>query len=48
MPRCENCDAFVTAEYVRVFAPDDHETVRACPKCPDMVRDQGRVRPKRQ
>lgn len=48
MPRCKNCDAFITAQYVRVFAPDDSDTVRACPNCPDIVRDQGGVRTKRQ
>lgn len=43
MPRCDNCDAYVSADYARVLEPDG-ETVRACPRCPDKVRVDGRVR----
>jgi hypothetical protein len=44
MAECENCDAFVTEQYVRVFAPTGMKTVRICPQCPDMVREGGDVR----
>jgi hypothetical protein len=44
MPECENCGGFVTDQYVRVFAPTGMDTVRVCPNCPDMVRDNGGVR----
>ena len=44
MAECKNCGAFVTEQYVRVFAPTDMDTVRACPNCPDMVRNNGDVR----
>ena len=44
MAECENCGEFVTEQYVRVFAPTGMETVRVCPKCPDMVRRDGEVR----
>jgi NAD-dependent SIR2 family protein deacetylase len=44
MPKCANCDAVVTEQYVRVFAPSGMKTVRVCPNCPDMVRDGGDVR----
>ncbi|WP_449271512.1 DUF7563 family protein [Halococcus thailandensis] len=44
MPECENCSGFVTEQYVRVFAPEGMETVRACPNCPNMVRSNGDVR----
>ena len=44
MPECANCGSFVTEGYVRVFAPTDHETVRVCPACPDMIRDGSEVR----
>ncbi|WP_435147191.1 DUF7563 family protein [Halobaculum sp. P14] len=39
MPDCENCGSAVSADYVRVFAPDDMETVRVCPFCEDKIRD---------
>jgi hypothetical protein len=32
MPHCTHCEAFVTPEFVRVFANGDGE-VRACPNC---------------
>lgn len=44
MPQCENCGSFVTGQYVRVFAPDEMDTVRVCPKCEDMVRDGANIR----
>ena len=44
MPECKNCGAFVTEQYVRVFAPTGMDTVRVCPNCPDMVREGGDVR----
>lgn len=44
MPECNNCGAFVTVDYVRVFTPDGLDNPRACPKCPDMVRSDGDVR----
>jgi hypothetical protein len=44
MAECDNCGAFVTDQYVRVFAPTGMDTVRVCPNCPDMVRDGGEVR----
>lgn len=43
-PECQNCGHAVTPDYVRVFAPDGAETVRACPNCPDRVRARGGVR----
>ena len=44
MPECENCEAFVTEQYVRVFAPSGMKTVRACPNCEDKVREGAEVR----
>jgi NAD-dependent SIR2 family protein deacetylase len=44
MAECDNCGAAVTEQYVRVFAPNEMETVRVCPNCPDMVREKGEVR----
>ena len=44
MPQCLNCDAFVTEDYVRVFAPPGMSTVRVCPRCEDMVREGADVR----
>ncbi len=44
MPECKNCGAFVTDQYVRVFAPSEMDTVRVCPECPDMLRSDGEVR----
>lgn len=44
MPTCQNCESFVTAAYVRVFAPPTEETVRVCPHCEDKVRDGADVR----
>jgi len=47
MPHCENCDSFVTERYVRVFAPDEMETVRVCPNCEDIIRDGAEIRESR-
>lgn len=44
MPNCANCESFVTEDYVRVFAPDDMDTVRVCPDCPDRLRDGAEIR----
>ncbi|MFB6234584.1 MAG: hypothetical protein ABEH81_10525 [Halopenitus sp.] len=44
MPSCQNCGAFVTADYVRVFTPNDVEAPRVCPACEDKVRDGAEVR----
>lgn len=44
VPRCNNCEAFVTEQYVRVFAPDEMDTVRVCPHCEDKLRDGNDVR----
>lgn len=44
MAQCENCNAFVTDRYVRVFAPPGRATVRVCPKCDDLIRDGADVR----
>lgn len=44
MPECSNCGAFVTQNYVRVFAPADRDTVRVCPECPNRVRTGSEVR----
>jgi RNase P subunit RPR2 len=44
MPYCRNCDSFVTEQYVRVFAPDELDTVRVCPQCEDKLRDGAGVR----
>ncbi len=44
MPRCLNCESFVTEAYVRVFAPDGMSGVRVCPNCEDKLRDGAKVR----
>lgn len=44
MPRCQNCNSFVTVDYVRVFAPSDMSEVRVCPNCEDKLRDGAEVR----
>lgn len=44
MPHCQNCDAHVTLQYVRVFAPDGVEAPRVCPHCEDKVRDGAEIR----
>lgn len=44
MPRCQNCDSFVTTAYVRVFTPNDVDEPRVCPACEDKVRDGADVR----
>lgn len=48
MPECQNCGAFVTERYVRVFAPTDLDAPRCCPHCEDMTRtSDGTVRQRR-
>lgn len=45
MGECRNCESFVTDDYARVFTPRGVDNPRACPDCPDKVRDgRGRVR----
>jgi hypothetical protein len=44
MPAYENCGGFVTEQYVRVFAPSEMDSVRICPNCPDLLRENGKVR----
>ena len=44
MPRCRNCDSFVTDNYVRVFAPTGMSSVRVCPNFEDKLRDGAEVR----
>ena len=44
MPKCDNCDSFVTERYVRVFSPAHLDTVRVCPRCEDLVRDGNETR----
>jgi RNA polymerase subunit RPABC4/transcription elongation factor Spt4 len=44
MPACANCEAFVTEQYVRVFAPPEMDTVRVCPNCEDMIREGAEIR----
>ena len=44
MPNCANCESFVTEAYVRVFAPDELESVRVCPNCEDKLRDGAEIR----
>ncbi|WP_456071250.1 DUF7563 family protein [Halospeciosus flavus] len=44
MPKCQNCESFVTADYARVFTPDGVEQPRVCPNCADKIRDGAGVR----
>lgn len=44
MPECQNCGSFVTAQYVRVFTPNEVDEPRVCPNCPDRLRDGAEVR----
>lgn len=46
MPECQNCGSWVTEDYVRVFVPEEVHEPRACPHCPDMIREDGEVREK--
>lgn len=39
MPECSHCEAFVSAEYVRVMGVDGE--VAACPHCPDRIPSAG-------
>lgn len=42
---CENCGSDVSRNYADVFSPeDDPKSVRCCPACPDLVRENGEVR----
>lgn len=47
MPECENCGAYVTKQYVRVFKPEHVDDPRACPECEDMLRKNGKPIPAR-
>lgn len=47
MPTCLSCGAFVTGNYVRVFALEGEAGPRVCPHCEDTVRDGTDVRPAR-
>lgn len=44
MPTCQNCGAFVTQEYARVFTPNDVDEPRVCPNCPDKIREGAEIR----
>jgi NAD-dependent SIR2 family protein deacetylase len=44
MPECQNCSAFVTRDYARVFTPDGIDDPRVCPRCEDKIRDGAEVR----
>lgn len=44
MPECQNCESFVTTQYSRVFTPDNVDSPRVCPYCPDKLRDGADVR----
>ena len=44
MPECQNCGAFVTAAYARVFTPSGIDEPRVCPQCEDKIRDGAEVR----
>lgn len=44
MARCQNCGAFVTDAYARVFTPSGVDQPRACPDCPDKIRDGAEIR----
>jgi len=45
-PQCQNCESFVSDDYVRVFSRDGDD-VRACPRCEDLVRSGAEVRESR-
>ncbi|SFB80417.1 hypothetical protein SAMN05444422_102102 [Halobiforma haloterrestris] len=44
MPECQNCGAFVTDAYARVFTPRGVDDPRVCPDCQDKIRDGAEVR----
>jgi len=44
MAKCLRCGAFVTENYVRVFAFEDESGPRVCPHCEDAVRDGVEIR----
>jgi hypothetical protein len=41
-PACRNCDAHVTAQYIRVHSRDG-QGVDCCPHCPDRTRRRGGI-----
>jgi len=47
MPECENCGAFLSEDYARVFLPSGESAAPACPHCPNMVREGADYRPAR-
>jgi hypothetical protein len=47
VPECQNCGAFVTERYLKVFEPEEVTSPRACPHCEDMVRRGKTVREKK-
>ncbi|WP_168927081.1 MULTISPECIES: DUF7563 family protein [Natronorubrum] len=44
MPECQNCGAFVTDAYARVFTPPGVDDPRVCPNCQDKIRDGAEIR----
>ncbi len=44
MPECQNCGAFVTEAYARVFTPPGVENPRVCPDCEELIRDGAQIR----
>ncbi len=44
MAECQNCGAFVTDRYVKVFTPEQVDRPRVCPNCEDKIRDGADVR----
>lgn len=42
--RCQHCGAHVTPNVARVLEPEGEAGPRACPHCPDRVRDGGEIR----
>lgn len=44
MPECQNCGAFVTDAYARVFTPTGMKNPRVCPDCEDKIRDGAEIR----
>lgn len=44
MPDCQNCGAFVTETYARVFTPTEVAQPRVCPNCENKLRDGAQIR----
>ena len=44
MPSCQNCESFVTEQYVRVFTPEQFDRPRVCPNCEDKLREGAEIR----